>query len=432
MNQKKSQNNKNYIKETINISGINIDDYFNKIKKDVKRLVLSFPNIKFKLNIKTLYSKPFAMDGNIKRYYNSGFIKLNTKNEFNEVYNSIIEKYKAWEQENQGKESGLIYYEIEKTDVRVVRVKSINGFSYFDLGIKFNSLLNIQNNDNNCFAYSVIAGILYKLKETPDQFLPSAAALSEQHPNYSTVFKIMNKNPARVSNYKPFLDLINMKNIKSPVSIDSIGRFEKQNEDIAINVFGVEEELLDPKDSTMFNKSIQEKNLRNIYPMYRSKFKDREYVIDLLYVTLGDKNYYCLIKNLNVYLNHNNHKRYHCRNCLAISYTNENALEKHMKDCEKNKPMKYKLPMGEWANCKFENHHFKLKLPFVGYADFEAINIKLHYLDPDLRKQINELRIKSKTLDSKVKNMIINKLIKYYEISKKESKKIIIIIFLIK
>ena len=242
----------------------------------------------------------------------------------------------------------------------------------------------------------------------------------------------MNKNPARVSNYKPFLDLINMKNIKSPVSIDSIGRFEKQNEDIAINVFGVEEELLDPKDSTMFNKSIQEKNLRNIYPMYRSKFKDREYVIDLLYVTLGDKNYYCLIKNLNVYLNHNNHKRYHCRNCLAISYTNENALEKHMKDCEKNKPMKYKLPMGEWANCKFENHHFKLKLPFVGYADFEAINIKLHYLDPDLRKQINELRIKSKTLDSRVKNMIINKLIKYYEISKKESKKIIIIIFLIK
>ena len=168
MNQKKSQKNKNYIKETINISGINIDDYFNKIKKDVKRLVLSFPNIKFKLNIKTLYSKPFAMDGKIKRYYNSGFIKLNTKNEFNEVYNSIIEKYKAWEQENQGKESGLVYYEIEKTDVRVVRVKSINGSSYFDLGIKFNSLLNIQNNDNNCFAYSVIAGILYKLKETPD------------------------------------------------------------------------------------------------------------------------------------------------------------------------------------------------------------------------------------------------------------------------
>ena len=79
MNPKKSQNNKNYIKETINISGINIDDYFNKIKKDVKRLVLSFPNIKFKLNIKTLYSKPFAMDGKIKRYYNSGFIKLNTK-----------------------------------------------------------------------------------------------------------------------------------------------------------------------------------------------------------------------------------------------------------------------------------------------------------------------------------------------------------------
>ena len=40
-----------------------------------------------------------------------------------------------------------------------------------------------------------------------------------------------------------------MKNIESPVSIDSIKRFETQNEKIAINVFGVEEELLDPKDS---------------------------------------------------------------------------------------------------------------------------------------------------------------------------------------
>ena len=38
MSPQKPQNNKKYIKETINISGINIDDYFNKIKKDVKKI----------------------------------------------------------------------------------------------------------------------------------------------------------------------------------------------------------------------------------------------------------------------------------------------------------------------------------------------------------------------------------------------------------
>ena len=216
MSQKKSQNNKNYIKETINISGINIDDYFNKIKQDIKRLVSSFPNIKFELNIKTLYSKPSAILEKIERYYSTGFIKLHTKTDFNEVYDSIIEKFKTWEKENQGKESGLVFYEIEKTDIRVVRVKSLNGSSYFDLGIKFNSLLNIENNDDNCFAYSVIAGILYKLKEIPDEY-----------PGYSDTFLKMKSNPRRVSNYKPFLDSINIKNIKLPVSIDSIGRFEK-------------------------------------------------------------------------------------------------------------------------------------------------------------------------------------------------------------
>ena len=90
----------------------------------------------------------------------------------------------------------------------------------------------------------------------------------------------MSKDPRRVSNYKPFLDCLNMKNIKSPASIDSIGRFEKQNEDIAITVFGIEKVLLNSQ-----TKSCKEKYLRDIYPMYRSKFKDRKYVIDLLFPT---------------------------------------------------------------------------------------------------------------------------------------------------
>ena len=134
------------------------------------------------------------MSEKIDRYYNSGFIKLRAQSEFNEVYYSIIEKYKAWAQEHQGKESGLIFNEIENTEVKVVRVKSLNGSSYFDLGIKFNSLLNIQNKDDKCFAYSIIAGILYQLKENP-----------EENPELEHIFKYMNKIPARASIYKPFL-----------------------------------------------------------------------------------------------------------------------------------------------------------------------------------------------------------------------------------
>ena len=408
-----TKNPKNYVKEVIKKSGININDYFKKIKPDVKRLVLSFPNVKFNLIIKTIYSKPMAVEEKIERHYNSGFIKLHSQNEFNEVYNSIIEKYKVWEEEHQGKESGLIFFEIENTEVKVVRVKSLNGSSYFDLGVKFNSLLNIQNKDEHCFAYSVIAGILYKLKENPNE-----------NEKYSDIFSRMNQHPARVSNYKPFLDHINMKNIKSPVSINSIETFEKQNENIAINVFGIENELLNASNKN-FNKTLQENNLRNIYPMYRSKFNEREYIIDLLYVAQNDKKHYCLIKDFNAYLDHNHHKRYHCRNCIAASYTTENALRKHIEECFKKGPFKYKMP-NEGSKCKFENNHFKLKLPFVGYADFESLNIKLNYLDIDIRKQINKLRIKYKShnVNSKVKNMIINRIMKEEEISKKESKRI--------
>ena len=128
-----------------------------------------------------------------------------------------------------------------------------------------------------------------------------------------------------------------------------------------------------------------------------------------------------MIKNFNAYLNHNHNKRYHCRNCITASYTTEHTLEKHMKNCEKNEPMKYKMPT--------------VKITIVGYADFESINIKLNYLNPDLRKQINKLRIKSKSynVNSKVKNMIINKLMEEQEISKKKNRKeFIIIIFITK
>ena len=165
MSPKKSDNNKNYIKEIFNKSGVNIDDYFRNIKPDIKKLVLSFPNVKFNLTIKTIYSKPLA--DKIERYYHSGFIKLSSQNAFNELYNSIIQKYKTWEEEHQGKESGLIFHEIENTEIKVVRVKSLNGSSYFDLGIKFNSLLNIQNKDDNCFVYCVIAGININISVGP-------------------------------------------------------------------------------------------------------------------------------------------------------------------------------------------------------------------------------------------------------------------------
>ena len=116
-----------------------------------------------------------------------------------------------------------------------------------------------------------------------------------------------------------------MSNIKFPVTIGSLKIFEKQNDDISINVFGVEKPLLDVNKNIFSydDKKHQERNLRDIYPIFISKEKDRRFVIDLLYLTLGDKKHYCLIKNFNAYLSHNHHKRYHCRNCITASYTTE-------------------------------------------------------------------------------------------------------------
>ena len=51
-------------------------------------------------------------------------------------------------------------------------------------------------------------------------------------------------HPERITHYWRFQNELNMKDIDFPVKITDIAKFEKQNQDISINVFGYEDETL--------------------------------------------------------------------------------------------------------------------------------------------------------------------------------------------
>lgn len=69
-----------------------------------------------------------------------------------------------------------------------------------------------------------------------------------------------------------------MKGIECPVSLKAIDKFEKQNPDISINVFGYE---------------------NSVYPLRTSKHVNRLEVVNLLLISDDETQHYCIIKDMN-------------------------------------------------------------------------------------------------------------------------------------
>ena len=150
--------------------------------------------------------------------------------------------------------SGFVVQKIDLLDININKFKPTRGSSYIAtpsalVGNHF--LLNIRNNDNKCFAYSVLAAL---------------------YPE--------NKNRERQNNYKPNLHKLNLDNIEFPMPLTDVPKFEKQN-NIGINVFGFEK-----------NK---------ILPLYLSKIKTQK-IIPLQLLTDGLTSHYCLITNFHAFM----------------------------------------------------------------------------------------------------------------------------------
>lgn len=188
------------------------------------------------------------------------------------------------------------------------------------------SLVNIKNNDQKCFLYSVLAK-LYPAKH----------------------------NPSRLSHYLQHTNKIIMNGIQYPVHLSQIPKFENQN-DILINVFGYED--------------------KEIFPMRITK-SNRKSHVDLLYFN------YCLIKNLNQFLyriggGRGGHAHYYCPYCLHGFLAKKN-LNKHIDFCMSLGEQKIEVPIpGENDILKLTEIGKQLPVPFMIYADFETCKTNLY------------------------------------------------------
>ena len=151
---------------------------------------------------------------------------------------------------------------------------------------------------------------------------------------------------------------LNYDGIDFPLSQKHYNKVEKQNS-IRINVFGYED--------------------GQPFPIHISKetFEDQ---MNLLLITKDEKKHYVLIKDFNTFMyNQSKHKerKHFCMYCLQC-FSSERILANHVSNCLTiNGTQAINMPKQGENILKFNNFHKQLPVPFVIYADFEAIMKKV-------------------------------------------------------
>ena len=230
--------------------------------------------------------------------------------------------------------SGWVIDRIVSHYINVTTYQPLTGSSYMELPIELQNstkgLINLRNKDNECFRWCHI-----------------------RHLNPQK------KDPQRIKKAdKAYVEKLDCTGIEFPVSQKQYNKIEKQNS-IRINVFGSEK--------------------GQPYPIHISKetFEDQ---MNLLLIAKDRKRHYVLIKSFNAFMyNQSKHKekKHFCMFCLQC-FSSERVLAKHKNNCFTiNSAQAINMPKQRDNILKFNNFYKQLPVPFVIYADFEAITQKV-------------------------------------------------------
>ena len=229
---------------------------------------------------------------------------------------------------------GWVIDRIDSHYINVTTYQPLHESSYVELPMKLRNpkkgLINIKNKDNECFRWCHI-----------------------RHLNPQK------KDPHRIKkDNKQFIGELNYKGIEFPVSQKQYNKIEKQNS-TKINVFGYEK--------------------GQPFPIHisKEKFEDQ---MNLLLITKDEKRHYVLIEDFNTFMyNQSKHKnkKHFCMYCLQ-SFSSERILANHVNNCLMiNGKQAINMSKKGETILRFNNFYKQLPVPFVIYAEFEAITKKV-------------------------------------------------------
>ena len=318
------------------------------IKFHIESILKSMKGLKFVENLKVTFKKNSKNEIIIKTaYFNSKPKTIINKTQITEELQSskheILNITAQWISEGSG-------WTIESVDnhyLNIVQYEPMKGSSYIELpqDLKHHrkGLINLKNNDNECFRWC--------------------------HIRY---LNPQDKCPQRIKKIdKEYINKSDYSGIEFPVTVKQYNKIEKQNE-ININVFGYE------------NKQP--------YPIYISKEKYEKH-LELLLITEDENKHYVLIKDFNRFMfnqTKHEHRKHFCMYCLQC-FSSEEVLKNHKDNCiQLNGEQAIKMPDKSNNTLKFNNFHKQQPVPFVIYADFEAITEKISGCRPNNNKSFTE------------------------------------------
>jgi len=260
-------------------------------------------------------------------------------NVFNKFIDDVRGEIEAWSE----KGSGWVVDEILEAIINVARYNPLRGGSYMPLPEKLKNkkaIINIQNRDNQCLRWAIRAAL----------FTPRG-------------------DIRRPSSY-PTNDGLNFEGIDFPTPVSQIDRLERQNPNLAINVFG-----WDKNEVIVHRISEQDGNIPRI---------------NLMITKQGDNTHYSYVKRLTALLynqNRHNESKHFCERCLH-GYSRKELLERHKPECKgllKTATRTEMLKEGE-NKMAFKNHYKQMKAPYVIYAVFECVLEKIAGCEPPSNK----------------------------------------------
>ena len=300
--------------------------------------------------VETLQVK-FVKYSNDKKIQKNGYFNSTTDLIINETdiklaiqasQQQILNKIAQWISEG----SGWTIQAIENHYINIAIYNPLKGSSYIELPKELRhsakGLINMKNKDNECFRWCHI-----------------------RHLNPQ------DKDPQRIKKTdKQNIEKLDYSSIEFPVTVKQINKIEKQN-NICINLFGYEE--------------------KQKFPIYISKEKYQDHM-ELLLITEGENKHYVLIKDFNKFMfnqTKHEHRKYFCMYCLQC-FSREDVLTEHKNNCISiNGKQAINMPE-KGDKVFFKNYHKQLPVPFVIYADFEALTEKIQGCQPNNEKSYTE------------------------------------------
>ena len=318
------------------------------IENHITSLIRSMKGLKFVETLKVTFKKTV----NDKTIYKTAYFNSKPQIIINNIEipkslqlskQKILNMIAQWISEG----SGWTIESVDNNYLNIVQYQPMKGSSYIELPQELKhhrkGLINMKNKDNECFRWCHIR------------------YLNPQDVHPERIKKID----------KEYINQLDYSEIEFPVTTKKYNKIEKQNE-ININVFGYE------------NKQP--------YPIYISKEKYEKHM-ELLLITEDENKHYVLIKDFNRFMYNqtkHEHKKHFCMYCLQC-FSSKEVLNNHKNNCiQVNGEQAIKMPDKNNNTLKFNNFHKQRPIPFVIYADFEAITEKIPGCQPNNNKSFTD------------------------------------------